>query len=57
MHIHYVILPVTAAQIESNGIYGPRLQVEMFDRGEPPTNADVVDASERARELFKPFEA
>jgi diadenosine tetraphosphate (Ap4A) HIT family hydrolase len=57
VHIHYVIQPVTAAQIESIGIYGPRLQVEMFERGEPPTTADVVDACERARELFKPSEA
>ena len=48
VHIRYVIPPVTAAQLESIGIYSPRLQVEMFERGEPPTTADIVNASERA---------
>jgi hypothetical protein len=52
VHIRYVIPPVTAAQLESIGIYSPRLQVEMFERGEPPTTADVVDACESVRESF-----
>ena len=50
VHIHSVVQPVTAAQIQSFGIHGPRLQVEMFGRGEPPTTTDVVEACERPRE-------
>ena len=56
-HIHYVVQPVTAVQVESIGLYGPRLQVEMFKRGEHPTDAEIVDACRRARELFSSSEA
>lgn len=51
VHIHYVIQPVTEEQI-ADGVYGPRLQVEMFSRGETPDEQQVEQFADRARELM-----
>lgn len=52
VHIHYVIQPVSLAQLKTIGVHGPRLQVEMFERSEHPADDDVVELCKRARELF-----
>jgi hypothetical protein len=52
VHIHFVVQPVTAAQKEAWGGYGPALQLAMFERGEQPDAAAVVAFAERARELL-----
>ncbi len=51
-HIHYVVQPVTAAQTKTIGLYGPRIQVEMFERREYPAGNDIVEVCTRARALF-----
>jgi hypothetical protein len=51
-HIHYVIQPVTGKQI-ADGVYGPRLQVEMFSAGETPDEQEVEQFADRARELLE----
>lgn len=56
VHIHYVIQPVTSTQLETIGLYGPLLQVEMFKRSDYPADDGVVDVSRRARELFDRLE-
>ena len=48
VHIHYVIQPVTEAQIAESG-YGPRLQVAMFSAGESPDPDQVAAFAQRAR--------
>ena len=52
VHIHYVVQPVTAAQTKTIGLYGPRLQVEMFERREYPADNEVTEVCDRARALF-----
>lgn len=52
VHVHYVVQPVTAAQTKTIGLYGPRLQVDMFERGEYPADNDIVEVCNRARALF-----
>jgi len=51
-HIHYVIQPVTRAQMNGLDAYGPRLQVAMFDGGEEPPLPEVETFAEQARERF-----
>jgi diadenosine tetraphosphate (Ap4A) HIT family hydrolase len=51
-HIHWVVQPVTRAQMEEFEDYGPRLQVKMFEAGHVPDPAAVDDFAERARRLF-----
>lgn len=52
VHIHYVVQPVSRAQMESYGAHGPRLQVEMFAGGDAPPVDAVVDFARRARAAF-----
>lgn len=52
MHIHYVVQPVTRAQMDRYGAHGPMLQVAMFDRGHHEDRSDVERVSERARQRF-----
>jgi diadenosine tetraphosphate (Ap4A) HIT family hydrolase len=52
-HIHFVVQPVTRATMDEFGLHGPRLQVAMFDRGEPPDDREVEAFAERARELLR----
>lgn len=51
-HIHYVVQPVTADQIQSFGCYGPSLQVAMFGAGTVPDTEAVGLLADRARLLF-----
>jgi diadenosine tetraphosphate (Ap4A) HIT family hydrolase len=52
VHIHHVVQPVTRSQMDSYGAHGPRLQVEMFSRGELPSLDGVVEFARRARAAF-----
>ena len=51
-HLHYVVQPVTAAQVAEAGIHGPALQTEMFRRGEVPADEDVERVAPEIRRLF-----
>jgi diadenosine tetraphosphate (Ap4A) HIT family hydrolase len=53
VHIHYVVQPVTRAQMDAAGVYGPGLQLAMFDAGVALDSADVERVSDRARQLFE----
>jgi diadenosine tetraphosphate (Ap4A) HIT family hydrolase len=52
VHIHYVVQPVTAAQMERSGCHGPNLQAAMFADGELPDPDQVEVLAARARQLF-----
>lgn len=52
VHIHFVVQPVTRALMDETGLHGSRLQVAMFDRGEPPQADDASSFAARARGLF-----
>ena len=54
VHIHYVVQPVTKAQMSTFGVHGPDLQTAMFSRGETPDPADVERVADEARRLFPP---
>ena len=50
VHIHWVFQPVTAeSRAAFGGIYGPHLQVAMFDRDQPPPAAEVESIASRLR--------
>jgi diadenosine tetraphosphate (Ap4A) HIT family hydrolase len=49
VHIHYVVQPVTRAQLEETGLHGPRLQVAMFTANVPPDPDEVAAFGDRAR--------
>jgi ATP adenylyltransferase len=49
VHIHWVVQPVTAEQVEEAGVYGPRLQVKMFDLAEPPDPVEAAAFADLAR--------
>jgi diadenosine tetraphosphate (Ap4A) HIT family hydrolase len=51
-HIHYVVQPVTAAQMAEHGAHGPGLQMAMFAAGHVPDAADVERVAEQARRAF-----
>ena len=53
VHIHYVVQPVTRELMDSYGIYGPHLQVAMFDAGIAPPEAEVEAFADRARSAFR----
>ena len=48
-HIHFVVQPVTREQMEEHGLFGPRLQVEMFTRGAKPASNEMTAFADRAR--------
>jgi len=52
VHIHYVIQPVTRQVMDRSGVHGPRLQVEMFARGDVPPEAEVAEFARAARRAF-----
>ena len=52
VHIHYVVQPVTKTQMADFGVYGPKLQVEMFTVGEVPDPKDIEVTAARAKLLF-----
>jgi diadenosine tetraphosphate (Ap4A) HIT family hydrolase len=49
-HLHYVVQPVTRAQVDQEGVYGPALQMAMFTRAESPDPAAVEAFAEQARQ-------
>ncbi len=51
-HLHYVVQPVTAAQVEDHDALGPALQTAMFRRGETPDRDDVEAFAAQARGEF-----
>jgi diadenosine tetraphosphate (Ap4A) HIT family hydrolase len=53
VHIHYVVQPVTRELMEDYGIYGPHLQVAMFDAGIALPEAEVEAFADRARAAFR----
>jgi diadenosine tetraphosphate (Ap4A) HIT family hydrolase len=53
VHIHYVVQPVTAEQMQTFGAHGPLLQVAMFDNAQLPDPAAVAHIAERARRRFQ----
>ena len=48
-HIHFVVQPVTRAQVDADGLYGPHLQVEMFGRDVAPDPDAAAAFAELAR--------
>jgi diadenosine tetraphosphate (Ap4A) HIT family hydrolase len=52
-HIHFVVQPVGRELMAETGDHGPRLQVAMFDRGEPPDEAAAATFAAAARERLK----
>ncbi len=52
VHLHYVVQPVTAAQLAAHGVRGPELQARLFAAGDPPDPADVERLAPRARRLL-----
>ena len=52
VHVHFVIQPITKAQMTAFGVHGPDLQTAMFSRGEMPDHADVERIADQARRLF-----
>lgn len=52
VHIHYVIQPVTAEQMERHDSHGPALQVAMFTDGEVVDEADIAAIADGARAAF-----
>ena len=51
-HIHYVVQPVTADQMEAHQAHGPGLQMAMFTEGVTPGDDDIAEIAERARREF-----
>jgi diadenosine tetraphosphate (Ap4A) HIT family hydrolase len=52
VHIHFVIQPVTRAQMDRFGRYGPALQQAMFAAAEFPDPDDIERIADQARRLF-----
>jgi diadenosine tetraphosphate (Ap4A) HIT family hydrolase len=48
-HIHWVVQPVTRAQMKEFDDHGPHLQVKMFERGDVPDAAAVERFADAAR--------
>jgi hypothetical protein len=52
-HIHWVVQPVSAELMSSyGGLYGPKLQVAMFERNQLPAEDAVLAVAERFRDWF-----
>jgi diadenosine tetraphosphate (Ap4A) HIT family hydrolase len=52
VHLHYVVQPVTADDVADLGVYGPRMQAAMFERGEPVDPEAAEAFAQRARAWF-----
>lgn len=48
-HVHWVVQPITSADVERIGVRGPALQTRLFDRDEPLDASAVADFADRAR--------
>jgi diadenosine tetraphosphate (Ap4A) HIT family hydrolase len=52
VHIHFVVQPVTREAMEEHGLYGPALQMAMFEADVAPPLDGVEQFCERARAEF-----
>jgi diadenosine tetraphosphate (Ap4A) HIT family hydrolase len=52
-HIHFVVQPVNADQMDRFDTYGPALQIAMFAANETPPTAEVEAFASRARTWFE----
>ena len=52
-HLHFVVQPITEEVMATFEMRGPNLQAAMFDRGELPDEAAVVEFADRARVVFR----
>jgi diadenosine tetraphosphate (Ap4A) HIT family hydrolase len=50
VHIHWVVQPVTRSLMDELGVYGPELQMVMFERGEQPARDEVEAFAAAVRE-------
>jgi ATP adenylyltransferase len=50
VHIHWVVQPVTRSLMDELGVYGPELQMAMFERGEQPARDEVEAFAAAVRE-------
>jgi ATP adenylyltransferase len=53
VHIHYVVQPVTRALMDEHGVYGPELQMRLFEQGDLPDPARVDAFADAARARFR----
>ncbi len=51
-HIHYVVQPVTRAEMDRFGAHGPQLQAAMFSLGRSPDAERIELVADEARRLF-----
>lgn len=51
-HVHYVVQPVTSAQMKTLGAHGPSLQVAMFAGGHHPPVDEIERIADEARRLL-----
>jgi diadenosine tetraphosphate (Ap4A) HIT family hydrolase len=53
VHIHFVVQPITSELRDTHeGLYGPTLQLAMFEAGVLPPEPEVEAFADRARQLF-----
>jgi diadenosine tetraphosphate (Ap4A) HIT family hydrolase len=52
-HTHWVVQPVTRAQMHEHGLHGPRLQVAMLEDGVRPAADEVERIAEQLRARFR----
>ena len=50
VHIHWVLQPVTRKLMDEFGVYGPALQMLMFERGDDPARDEVESFAATIRE-------
>jgi diadenosine tetraphosphate (Ap4A) HIT family hydrolase len=48
-HLHFVVQLVSRQTMETHGVYGPSLQIAMFEAGEELPEPEVKEFSDRAR--------
>ena len=51
-HIHYVVQPVTHAQVTETGAYGPALQMRMFTEAATPSDEDIENVAPQLQQLL-----
>ncbi|MFG1805298.1 HIT family protein [Streptomyces sp. NPDC049040] len=56
-HLHFVVQPVSSADMAEFGCHGPALQVAMFERGVVPGRAEVEAVCDRLRAALGPTDA
>ena len=51
-HVHFVVQPVSQAQMEEHEAHGPKLQVALFERGELPDPDAAAVFADRVRDAL-----